>query len=142
MWIEHILQLIKKYMEKTPENFKNYLDINLDLPFAKLMIELLKPSIHFYVEGSETKLSTLHFKGVSHFVDWDIDQNKARFRYYLQKTIMDEISEEYFSSSSYTPEDMKTLYELLNRIVDNINTEGKCKDLLKSIHDIISNNLF
>jgi len=47
MWIKHIHQIIDKYQSKTPEKHTDYLDLNLDLPFAKFMIELLRPSVEF-----------------------------------------------------------------------------------------------
>ena len=34
MWLEHIREIITKYQTKTPENYINFLDLNLDLPFA------------------------------------------------------------------------------------------------------------
>ena len=47
MWIKHILQIIDKFQSKTPEKYTDFLDLNLDLPFAKFMIELLRPSVEF-----------------------------------------------------------------------------------------------
>ena len=38
MWIQHILQLIIKYQGKTPDNYKGFLDIKLDLTLLNILI--------------------------------------------------------------------------------------------------------
>ena len=52
MWYEHIVSVINAHQTKTPENYEGFLDLNLDLPFAKFMMELLKPSVTF-MKGEE-----------------------------------------------------------------------------------------
>ena len=47
MWINHICGIISKFQSKTPGKHADFLDLNLDLPFAKFMIELLRPSVEF-----------------------------------------------------------------------------------------------
>ena len=147
MWIQHILQLILKYQSKTPDNYKDFLDINLDLPFAKIMIELLKPKIIFARKGEKSRYDTsvssdwkssITFKGIDE--DTDIGtRNPVKLRYYLQKTILDEISTEYFEKMT-TPS--VKLHELLNRIVEKTNSAENINLLLNSISDIIMNDLF
>ena len=147
MWIQHILGIIRKYQSKTLDNYKDFLDINLDLPFAKIMIELLKPKIIFAKKGEKSMYnsavncswkSEITFKGIDKDTDIGI-RNPVKLRYYLQKTILDEIATEYF-------EKMKTpsveLHELLNRIVEKTNSEENINLLLNSISDIIMNDLF
>ena len=151
MWIQHILQLIRKYQSKTPENYKDFLDINLDLPFAKFMMELLKPKIIFARKGEKSRYDTvvardwrtsITFKGIDE--DTDIgSRNPVKLRYYLQKTILDEISTEYFEEMKKGIVNNQTeLHELLNRIVEKTNSEEKITLLLNSISDIIMNDLF
>ena len=145
MWIQYILQLILKYQGKTPDNYKDFLDINLDLPFAKFMMELLKPKIIFAKKGEKSSImnpvswpTSITFKGIDE--DTDIGtRNPVKLRYYLQKTILDEISTEYFEKM-ITPS--VKLHELLNRIIEKTNSEENINLLLNSISDIIMNDLF
>ena len=152
MWIQHILQLILKYQSKTPDNYKDFLDINLDLPFAKFMIELLKPKIIFARKGdalydcarATNWKSTITFKGIDEDTDMGA-RNPVKLRYYLQKTILDEISKEYFEKTVKNVNNHKELHELhelLNRIVEKTNSEENIHLLLNSISDIIMNDLF
>ena len=151
MWIQHILQLILKYQGKTPDNYKDFLDINLDLPFAKFMIELLKPKIIFARKGEKSRCdtsvssnwkSTITFKGIDKDTDMGT-RNPVKLRYYLQKTILDEISTEYFEEMEKGNVNNQTeLHELLNRIIEKTNSEENINLLLNSISDIIMNDLF
>ena len=150
MWIQHILQLIIKYQGKTPDNYKDFLDINLDLPFAKFMIELLKPKIIFARKGgalydcarATNWKSTITFKGIDEDTDMGT-RNPVKLRYYLQKTILDEISTEYFEEMKKGNVNNQTeLHELLNRIIEKTNSEENINLLLNSISDIIMNDLF
>ena len=152
MWIQHILQLILKYQSKTPDNYKDFLDINLDLPFAKFMIELLKPKIIFARKGgalydcacATNWKSTITFKGIDEDTDMGA-RNPVKLRYYLQKTILDEISKEYFEKTVKNVNNHKELHELhelLNRIIEKTNSEENINLLLNSISDIIMNDLF
>ena len=151
MWIQHILGIIRKYQSKTLDNYKDFLDINLDLPFAKIMIELLKPKIIFAKKGEKSMYnsavncswkSEITFKGIDK--DTDIgSRNPVKLRYYLQKTILDEIATEYFDEMKKgSVNNQKELYDLLNRVVENTNSEKKITLLLNSISDIIMNDLF
>ena len=151
MWIQHILEIIRKYQSKTPDNYKDFLDINLDLPFAKIMIELLKPKIIFARKGEKSRYDTsvssdwkssITFKGIDE--DTDIGtRNPVKLRYYLQKTILDEISTEYFDEMEKGIVNNQTeLHELLNRIMEKTNSEENINLLLNSISDIIMNDLF
>jgi len=150
MWIQHILQLIIKYQGKTPDNYKGFLDIKLDLPFAKFMIELLKPKIIFARKGdalydcarATNWKSTITFKGIDEDTDMGA-RNPVKLRYYLQKTILDEISKEYFEEMEKgNVNNQKELHELLNRIIEKTNSEENINLLLNSISDIIMNDLF
>ena len=151
MWIQHILHLIRKYQSKTPDNYKDFLDINLDLPFAKFMMELLRPKIIFAKKGEKSMYNSavncnwrtlITFKGIDE--DTDIGtRNPVKLRYYLQKTILDEISTEYFEKMKTPSINNQTeLHELLNRIVEKTNSEENINLLLNSISDIIMNDLF
>ena len=151
MWIQHILEIIRKYQSKTPDNYKDFLDINLDLPFAKIMIELLKPKNIFARKGEKSRYDTsvssdwkssITFKGIDE--DTDIGtRNPVKLRYYLQKTILDEIATEYFDEMKKGPVNNQTeLYDLLNRIVEKTNSAENINILLNSISDIIMNDLF
>ena len=151
MWIQHILEIIRKYQSKTPDNYKDFLDINLDLPFAKFMMELLKPKIIFAKKGEKSMYnsavncswkSEITFKGIDK--DTDIgSRNPVKLRYYLQKTILDEISTEYFEKMKTPSINNQTeLHELLNRIIEKTNSEENITLLLNSISDIIMNDLF
>ena len=151
MSIQHILHLIRKYQSKTPDNYKDFLDINLDLPFAKFMMELLKPKIIFAKKGEKNMYNSavncnwrtlITFKGIDE--DTDIgSRNPVKLRYYLQKTILDEIATEYFDEMKKgSVNNQKELYDLLNRVVENTNSEEKITLLLNSISDIIMNDLF
>ena len=150
MWIQHILQLIIKYQGKTPDNYKDFLDINLDLPFAKFMIELLKPKIIFARKGdalydcarATNWRNSITFKGIDEDTDMGT-RNPVKLRYYLQKTILDEISKEYFEEMEKgNVNNQKELHELLNRIIEKTNSEENINLLLNSISDIIMNDLF
>ena len=152
MWIKHILQLILKYQGKTPDNYKDFLDIKLDLPFAKFMMELLKPKIIFEKKGGKSMYNSslcdtnwrnsITFKGIDEDTDMGT-RNPVKLRYYLQKTILDEISTEYFDEMEKGIVNNQTeLHELLNRIMEKTNSAENINLLLNSISDIIMNDLF
>ena len=62
---------------------------------------------------------------------------------YLQKTILDEISTEYFDEMEKGIVNNQTeLHELLNRIMEKTNSAENINLLLNSISDIIMNDLF
>ena len=175
MWIKHIRQIIDKFQSKTAENHTDFLDLNLDLPFAKFMIELLRPSVEFmkvedYIRGDKitTKdnkkverkspgfflncqtcengkynndhwLGNITFKGI--YDGHKHGPSPTQFRYYLQKVILDEINSEFFKQIMTTHE-QETLFNLLNRIIENTNSSKKITILLNSISDIIVEDLF
>jgi len=137
MWIQHILHIILKYQSKTQDNYKDFLDINLDLPFAKFMIELLKPKVIF----KKGLHRNMEYMGTDkHTI---IGSNPVKLRYYLQKTILDEINIEFFDpTKDFDDILIKQLHELLNTIIERISTKEKVSSLLTSISDIIMNDLF
>ena len=137
MWIQHILHIILKYQSKTQDNYEDFLDINLDLPFAKFMIELLKPKVIF----KKGLHRNMEYMGVDkHTI---IGSNPVKLRYYLQKTILDEINIEFFDhTKDFDDIVMKNLHELLNIILKELDTKEKVNILLTSISDIIIHDLF
>ena len=179
MWLEHIREIMQKYQSKTPENYINFLDLNLDLPFAKFMMELLSPKIKFMTVGDYIKAHEPSGHGGYHWTtpghpDYaeeygpsksldrhavngitfkGVDDNEIggkfigppsliKLRYYLQKTLLDEINTEYFSAELLWIESNKGLLVLLNTIINNIDTHKKIQKLLYSVSDIINNDLF
>ena len=179
MWLEHIKSVITKYQTK-PENYEGFLDLNLDLPFAKFMMELLKPSVTFmkvkeyikkhdiksfsdedhdfyYLRREELKYNhknwnqwrgNITFSGI----DDDISRgteifrkippgpNPVNLRFYLQKTLLDEINKEYFSINLGASEETK-LHEVLNIIIGKTDSSEKITQLLNSISDILMHDL-
>jgi len=176
MWLEHIREIMQKYQSKTPENYINFLDLNLDLPFAKFMMELLSPKIKFMTVGDYIKAhepsghggyhwttpghpdsaripDEISHRAVNGVTFKGVDENEIggkfigppsliKLRYYLQKTLLDEINTEYFSAELLWIESNKGLLNLLNTIINNIDTHKKIKKLMYSIGDIIRNDLF
>ena len=175
MWIKHILQIIDKFQSKTPEKYTDFLDLNLDLPFAKFMIELLRPSVEFmkvevYIKNDKITtednkkverkspgfflnhntrvnskynndhwLGNITFKGI--YDGHKHGPSPTQFRYYLQKVILDEINSEFFKQNM-TVHQQETLFNLLNRIIENTSSTKKITLLLNSISDIIVEDLF
>ena len=175
MWIKHILQIIDKFQSKTPEKYTDFLDLNLDLPFAKFMIELLRPSVEFmkvevYIKNDKITtednkkverkspgfflnhntrvnskynndhwLGNITFKGI--YDGHKHGPSPTQFRYYLQKVILDEINSEFFKQNM-TAHQQETLFNLLNKIINNTNSSKKITLLLNSISDIIVEDLF
>jgi len=174
MWLEHISETMQKYQSKTPENYIDFLDLNLDLPFAKFMMELLSPKIKFITVGDYIKMhvpssgrnwttpghpdhvekiNSLDHAAVNRITFKGVDDNEiggnflsppsvVKFRFYLQKTLLDEINTEYFSAELSWIEKNNELLPLLNTIINNIDTHKKIKKLLYSIGDIIRHDLF
>ena len=154
MWIKHIHQIIDKYQSKTPEKHTDYLDLNLDIPFGKFMIELLRPSVEFmkveyYISTDKIimKGKKIERQGYGFFLNHNTRKNvkyskdhwlgnitfkgicdgneqgpsPVKFRYYLQKIILDEINSEYFKTTLSTHQ-QEVLFNLLNRIIENTNS--------------------
>ena len=114
------------------------------------MIELLKPKIIFARKGdalydcarATNWRNSITFKGIDEDTDMGT-RNPVKLRYYLQKTILDEISKEYFEEMEKGNVNNQTeLHELLNRIIEKTNSEENINLLLNSISDIIMNDLF
>ena len=175
MWIEHILQVNDKFQSKTPENHTDFLDLNLDLPFAKFMIEMLRPSVEFmkvedYIKvdrvtnnnnqkversapgfflnhntrangryNNDHWMGNITFKGI--YDGHNNGPSPTQFRYYLQKIILDEINTEFFENPPPSHK-QETLFNLLNRVIENTNSTKKITLLLNSISDIIKEELF
>ena len=177
MWLEHIVSVINAYQTKTPENYEGFLDLNLDLTFAKFMMELLKPSVEFlkveeYIKKHNIVLFTdnkgfkflrldgyfvpdnlylaecwagnITFSGIDDNNNKD-GPNPIKLRFYLQKTLLDEINKEYFQLISQAKVGMMEqtkLHEVLNIIIGKTDSSEKITRLLNSISDILMHDLF
>ena len=185
MWYEHIVSVINAHQTKTPENYEGFLDLNLDLPFAKFMMELLKPSVTFmkveeyikkhniksfeneghdfhYLRREELKYNhnnwgrwrgNITFSGIDDdisrgtgiFLKIPPGPNPLKLRFYLQKTLLDEINKEYFQLISQAKVGMveqTKLHEVLNIIIGKTDSSEKITRLLNSISDILIHDLF
>ena len=177
MWYEHIVSVIAKLQTKTPDNYEGFLDLNLDLPFAKFMMELLKPSVTFmkvedYIKKHHIKsfsdskgfkflrldgyfvpdnlylaecwAGNITFSGIDDNNNKD-GPNPVKLRFYLQKTLLDEINKEYFQLISRAKVGMMEqtkLHEVLNIIIEKTDSSEKITRLLNSISDILIQDLF
>ena len=179
MWYEHIVSVINATQTKTPVNYEGFLDLNLDLPFAKFMMELLKPSVTFmkveeyikkhniksfsnegygfyYLRREERKYNhknwnqwrgNITFSGIDDDIsgDYALGPNPLKLRFYLQKTLLDEINKEYFQLISQAKVGMMEqtkLHEVLNIIIEKTDSSEKITRLLNSISDILMHDLF
>ena len=143
MWLEHIRNLIKETQTKTPDNFENHLNLNCDIPFAIFMIKLLEPKFDFMYDSIEDRY-ICNFNGNGKYTPFTTEM-RVKIRFYLQKTILDETSAEFYSDVSnnqvYTA-DIKEMFEILNIIVEKINTSEKFDILCDSIFDIMRYQLY
>ena len=143
MWLEHIRNLIKETQTKTPDNFENHLNLNCDIPFAIFMIKLLAPKFDFMYDSIEDRY-ICNFNGNGKYEPFTKEMG-VKIRFYLQKTILDETSAEFYSDVSndqvYTA-DIKEMFEILNIIVEKINTSEKFDILCDSIFDIMRYQLY
>lgn len=143
MWLEHIRNLIKETQTKTPDNFENHLNLNCDIPFAIFMIKLLEPKFDFMYDSIEDRY-ICNFNGNGKYEPFTKEMG-VKIRFYLQKTILDETSAEFYSDVSndqvYTA-DIKEMFEILNIIVEKINTSEKFDILCDSIFDIMRYQLY
>ena len=143
MWLEHIRNLIKETQTKTPDNFENHLNLNCDIPFAIFMIKLLEPKCDFMYDSIEDRY-ICNFNGNGKYEPFTKEMG-VKIRFYLQKTILDETSAEFYSDVSndqvYTA-DIKEMFEILNIIVEKINTSEKFDILCDSIFDIMRYQLY
>ena len=143
MWLEHIRNLIKETQTKTPDNFENHLNLNCDIPFAIFMIKLLEPKFDFMYDSIEDRY-ICNFNGNGKYEPFTKEMG-VKIRFYLQKTILDETSAEFYSDVSndqlYTA-DIKEMFEILNIIVEKINTTKKFDILCDSIFDVMRYKLY
>ena len=143
MWLEHIRNLIKETQTKTPDNFENHLNLNCDIPFAIFMIKLLEPKFDFMYDSIKDRY-ICNFNGNGKYEPFTKEMG-VKIRFYLQKTILDETSAEFYSDVSndqvYTA-DIKEMFEILNIIVEKINTSEKFDILCDSIFDIMRYQLY
>ena len=143
MWLEHIRNIIKETQTKTPDNFENHLNLNCDIPFAIFMIKLLEPKFDFMYDSIEDRY-ICNFNGNGKYEPFTKEMG-VKIRFYLQKTILDETSAEYYADVSndqvYT-DDIKDMFEILNIIVEKINTSEKFDILCDSIFDIMRYQLY
>jgi|TARA_B110000483_G_scaffold217652_1_gene270248 hypothetical protein len=143
MWLEHIRNLIKETQTKTPDNFENHLNLNCDIPFAIFMIKLLEPKFDFMYDSIEDRY-ICNFNGNGKYEPFTKEMG-VKIRFYLQKTILDETSAEFYADVSndqvYTA-DIKEMFEILNIIVEKINTSEKFDILCDSIFDIMRYQLY
>ena len=143
MWLEHIRNLIKETQTKTPDNFENHLNLNCDIPFAIFMIKLLAPKFDFMYDSIEDRY-ICNFNGNGKYEPFTKEMG-VKIRFYLQKTILDETSAEFYADVSndqvYT-DDIKEMFEILNIIVEKINTTEKFDILCDSIFDIMRYQLY
>ena len=143
MWLEHIRNIIKETQTKTPDNFENHLNLNCDIPFAIFMIKLLEPKFDFMYDSIEDRY-ICNFNGNGNYEPFTKEMS-VKIRFYLQKTILDETSAEYYADVSndqvYT-DDIKDMFEILNIIVEKINTTNKFDILCDSIFDVMRYQLY
>ena len=141
MWLEHIRNLIKETQTKTPKDFKNHLNLNCDIPFAIFMIKLLAPKFSFKYDS----LKNVYLSNINGNYETITKEHSVKIRFYLQKTILDETSAEFYADVSngqvYTA-DIKEMFEILNIIVEKINTTKKFDILCDSFFDIIRYKLY
>ena len=147
MWLEHIRNLIKETQTKTPDNFENHLNLNCDIPFAIFMIKLLAPKFDFMYDSIEDRY-ICNFNGNGKYEQFTKEMG-VKIRFYLQKTILDETSAEFYADVSNGPcmvapaaADIKEMFEILNIIVEKINTTQKFDILCDSIFDVMRYQLY
>ena len=135
MWLEHIRNILKETQTKTPDNFENHLNLNCDIPFAIFIIKLLAPKFDFMYDN----LKDVYLSNFNGKYEPFTKELSVKIRFYLQKTILDETSAEFYSDvlngQEYT-NDIKDMFEILNIIVEKINTEKKFDILCNSIFDV------
>ena len=139
MWLEHIRKLIKETQTKTPNDFKNHLNLNCDIPFAIFMIKLLAPKFDFMYDSIKDRY-ICNFNGK---YEPFTKEMSVKIRFYLQKTILDETSAEFYADVSHgNLDEITEMFEILNIIVEKINTAKKFAVLSDSIFDIIRYKLY
>ena len=144
----------------------NHLDLNNDLPLAIFMIKLLSPKIKFIKTdnsgnqrfGPRTRAWEIYitFYGVCPDTERLVPRPQyvrcpthgtprvrhTKLRYYLQKTLLDEIAKELIEEKLQgILHDDVDLLVLLKTIISNICTAEKLDTLLNSIKDVIYEDL-
>ena len=139
MWLEHIRKLIKETQTKTPKDFKNHLNLNSDIPFAIFMIKLLAPKFSFKYDAKKN----VYLSNINGNYETITKEHSVKIRFYLQKTILDETSAEFYADvSNGNIDEITDMFEILNIIVEKINTTKKFAILSDSIFDIIRYKLY
>ena len=139
MWLEHIRNIIKETQTKTPDNFENHLNLNCDIPFAIFMIKLLAPKFDFKYDS----IKNVYLSNFNGNYEPMTKELSVKIRFYLQKTILDETSAEFYADvSNGNTDDIKEMFEILNIIVEKINTSEKFDILCDSIFDVIRYQLY
>ena len=139
MWLEHIRKLIKETQTKTPKDFKNHLNLNCDIPFAIFMIKLLAPKFDFKYDS----IKNVYLSNFNGKYEPITKEHSVKIRFYLQKTILDETSAEFYADVSHgNLDEITEMFEILNIIVEKINTTKKFAILSDSIFDIIRYKLY
>ena len=139
MWLEHIRKLIKETQTKTPNDFKNHLNLNCDIPFAIFMIKLLAPKFDFKYDS----LKNVYLSNFNGNYEPITKEMSVKIRLYLQKTILDETSAEFYADVSHeNMGEISSMFEILNIIVEKINTTKKFDILCDSIFDIMRYKLY
>jgi len=168
MWTKQFTKIMKEtQIEKTSDN---YLNLNNDLTFAILMIKLLEPKYRFYNNNNGIKLVIIGGRpsSVHNPTNTDLEYHISnslftkkknensecngltQLRFFLQYTLPVDI-EKYgrlnFGGSSEA--DCVKNNQIKDRnmsifriIIEKINTEKKFILLIKSIRDIIVNELY
>ena len=139
MWLEHIRKLIKETQTKTPKDFKNHLNLNCDIPFAIFMIKLLAPKFSFKYDN----IKNVFLSNINGNYETITKEHSVKIRFYLQKTILDETSAEFYADVSHgNMDEITEMFEILNVIVEKINTAKKFAIFSDSIFDIIRYKLY
>ena len=136
MWLEHIRKLIKETQTKTPTDFKNHLNLNCDIPFAIFMIKLLAPKFDFKYDS----LKNVYLSNINGDYEPITKELSVKIRFYLQKTILDETSAEFYAEGNL--DEITEMFEILNIIVEKINTTKKFDILCESIFDVMRYQLY
>ena len=143
-----------------PDTYMNHLDLNNDLPLAIFMIKLLSPKIKFiktdnsgncgHGSGARAWERAITFHGVCPDSEQLVPRppsqtprvRHTKLRYYLQKTLLDEIAKELIEEKLQgILHDDVDLLVLLKTIISNICTAEKLDTLLNSIKDVIYEDL-
>jgi hypothetical protein len=168
MWAKQFTKIMKE--TQVDRTSKNYLDLNRDLTFAIVMIKLLEPKFRFYKDDDAIKLVIIDGRPPSVYNPKAIDleyrisnylftkkknaycecNGLTQLRFFLQYTLPVDI-EKYgrFNFGGSSESDARELNEIKDKnmaifriIIEKINTEKKFIILIKSIRDIIVNELY